>query len=612
MKRLTMVLLAAALVSAPARAQVVTGRAVREDGRTPVGGAVISLVHDGERIRPMLSDPEGYFLFRNAPTGNWIVRADAAGFGINFSEAFRMGPRDSVNVTVRLTPFVQQLASVTSGATTQCNSDPGGADRTAIVWSAIRSTLEASLATERERLTPLEIAVVDHELDIAQVRQKSTPWKKARSWSGVGFRAYSPAVLERQGFVKVFADSLAGARADRGVTVEKPQAQSAGGLSTMISVERELEEREYYLPDADVLTSREFLGSHCFRVVERPGTRGEGRTLGLAFTPNANRLIGEIEGTLWLDPVTAALKQLAVSFLIPGRPRTLPSAHAVLDFAQLPTGRWIVSHWALSMPQERSQRNSMDNGYEQKLAGWAEREGTVRVLPTAEASSIAPGAVVRGRILDGTTGRPLTDAVFTLDHVGTELVDSSGRFLFQVSNPLAIPLPTKLTMMSERAVTLGVAVPARDITFNPGDTVEVNIAIPSAARMRQALCGGVADSLMQAAKGAVLGEGTVIGRVTSNAEAVEEALVIANWYIDNAGRPSTTPSTVIARRATRTSAGGRYVACALPENVPVTLHAERAEAKSAAVTVTAAPNSLAEAFLTLAPAPAPAKKAARP
>ena len=142
--------------------------------------------------------------------------------------------------------------------------------------------------------------------------------------------------------------------------------------------------------------------------------------------------------------------------------------------------------------------------------------------------------------------------------------------------------------------------------------VEVNIAIPSAARMRQALCGGVADSLMQAAKGAVLGEGTVIGRVTSNAEAVEEALVIANWYIDNAGRPSATPSTVMARRATRSSAGGRYVACALPENVPVTLHAERAEAKSAAVTVTAAPNTLAEAFLTLAPAPVPAKKAARP
>ena len=605
--------LALALGATPLAAQVVTGRAVREDGRTPVAGVVITLVQNSDRIRPILSDVDGRFAYRNAPTGNWIVRADAAGYGMSFSEAFRMGPRDSVEVTVRLTPFAQQLASVkATGASTKCINDPGSAERTAVVWSAIRSTLEASQATERERQTPLEITVVDHTLDVAKSRLSTTPFKKARSWSGVGFRAYSPEMLDEFGYVKVYADSLAAAKSDRGVAAERPQAQSAGGLNTMIMVEREQEEREYYLPDADVMMSPTFINTHCFSVVEREASARAPRAVGLAFRPAATRTVGEVEGTLWLDPVSAALTQLDVDFLIPGRARALPNARATLDFSQLPTGRWIVSHWSLVMPMERSQRNAMDNGFEQKLAGWNEREGTARVLPLAEAASIAPGAVVRGRVLDGTTGRPLTDAAFTLDNVGTELTDSTGRFLFRIFNPLAVPLPTQLTMRSERANVLGVIVPPRPVKFRPGDTVEVNIAIPSTARMRPALCGNVIDSLQALAKGATLAEGTVVGRVTNNGDAVEDALVVANWYLDSQGKPTATPTQTVAKRAAKSQLGGRYVLCALPENVPVTVHAEVADTKGVALKVTATPGVFAEAFLTVVPGPSPARKPARP
>lgn len=604
--------LALALFAAPVAAQVVTGRVIREDGRTPVAGAVITLVHDNDRIRPVLSDVDGRFSYRNAPTGNWIVRADAAGFGMNFSEAFRMGPRDSVEVTVRVTPFAEQLAKLPPATTTRCISDPASNERTGVVWAAIRSTLEASMATERERQTPLEITVLDHTLDLSRVRKSTTPFKKTRSWSGIGFRAYSPAVLDEIGYVRVFADSAAAAKADRGVDVFRGQAQSAGGLSTMIMVEREQEEREYYLPDADVLMSQSFIGGHCFTVVERAAANGVPRAVGLAFTPSSKRTVGEVTGTLWLDPVTAALRQLDVDFLIPGRAASLPNAKALIDFAQLPTGRWIVSHWSLLMPMERSQRNSMDNGFELKLAGWAEREGIARVLPLAEASSIAPGAVVRGRVLDGTTGKPLTDAAFTLESVGTELTDSTGRFLFRIFNPLSIPLPVQLTMRSERANVLNVVVPPRAVRFKPGDTVEVNIAIPSTARMRPALCGGVLDSLTAMAKGVAFDTGTVIGRVTNNAEGVEDALVVANWYLDAQGKPTATRSATMARRATKSGFGGRYALCAVPENVPVIVHAESGNTKGATVTVTTAPGVFAEAFVTVVPGAPPARTPSRP
>ncbi len=604
--------LAAALLAAPAAAQVVTGRVVREDGRTPVPGAVVTLVHDNDRVRPLLSDVDGRFLYRNAPTGNWIVRADAAGFGMNFSDAFRMGPRDSVDVTVRVTPFTQQLAAVKATTTNRCVVDPANNERTSVVWSAIRSTLEASMATEREQQTPLEITVLDHVLDMGKSRRSTTPFRKARSWSGIGFRAYSPAVLDSIGYVRVFADSTSAVSAERGVKSERVQAQSAGGLGTMLSVEREQIEREYYLPDADVIMSSTFMAGHCFSVVEREATKGAPRAVGLAFRPMLKRIVGEVEGTLWLDPVTAALRQMDVSFLIPERARDLPNATATIDFAQLPTGRWVVSHWSLVMPMERSQRNSMDNGFEQKLSGWAEREGIARVLPLAEASSIAPGAVVRGRVLDGTTGKPLTDAAFTLESVGTELTDSTGRFQFRIANPLAVALPTQLTMRSERANVLNVVVPPRAVRFRPGDTIEVNIAIPSTARMRPALCGGVLDSLSQLAKGVAFDTGTVIGRVTNNAEGVENALVVANWYLDGQGKPTVTRTATMARRAVLSGPGGRYALCAVPENVPVIVHAELGNAKGATVTVTTAPGIFAEAFVTVVPASSPARPPSRP
>ncbi|MBI3790076.1 MAG: carboxypeptidase regulatory-like domain-containing protein [Gemmatimonadetes bacterium] len=612
MSRTSGTLLVLALVALPAHAQVVSGRVIRDSDRTPIAGAVITLVHDNERIRPILSDADGRFTYHNAPTGNWIVRADAAGYGMSYSEAFRLGPRDSIDVSVRLTPFAQQLAAVRIEPSAKCTSDPASDARVGVLWSAVHSTLEANMATERERQTPLEITVVDNVLDAAFARQKTTPFKTARAWSGVGFRAYPPAMLSEIGYARVFRDSLAAVSAELGVSRERVAAQSAGGLGNMLMTERELEEREYYLPDADVLMSPSFLHDHCFRAVERAATAAAPRAVGIAFTPTKTRLVTEVQGTLWIDPVSAELRQLEVEFLIPNRDRALPNARAILDFLQLPTGRWIVGHWALRMPIERSQRNSMDNGFETKVGGWSEREGTARVLPLKEASSIAPGAVVRGQVLDGTTGRPLTDAALTLDDVGTELTDSTGHFTFRIYNPLMVPQPTKLTMRSERVAVLGVLVPPRPVKFQPGDTIEVNIGIPSAQRMREALCGGVVDSIASTTKGVAIPDGTVVGKVTTSADGIEGALVTANWYIDNQGKPSATPTATMARRLTRSLEGGRYVVCALPLGVPLTVHAEFKEQKGTPVAVTATATALAEAFLTVPPALPPPRPPRKP
>lgn len=166
-------------------------------------------------------------------------------------------------------------------------------------------------------------------------------------------------------------------------------------------------------------------------------------------------------------------------------------------------------------------------------------------------------------------------------------------------------------MRSERANVLNVVVPPREVRFKPGDTVEVNIAIPSTARMRPALCGAVLDSLTAMAKGVAFDTGTVIGRVTNNADGVEDALVVANWYLDGQGKPTATRTATMARRAAKSGMGGRYALCAVPENVPVLVHAELGNAKGQAVTVTTAPGVFAEAFVTVVPGP-PGRAPARP
>ncbi len=604
--------LLAFLAAGPLGAQVVTGRVLREDGRSALPGAVVALVHDNERIRPQLSDPDGRFTFRNAPTGAWIVQAEAPGYGTSYSAAFRMGARDSVDVVVRMVPMADQLRTFRlSNLGAKCITDPGAAERTALVWNAVRAALEASVITEREQKTPLEITVVDNDLDVGRDKRKAVPVKTQRAWSGLGFRAYPPEVLEQSGYVKVFGDTIARA-SDGGSVVARPDAGGGSVARAEKFTETTVEEREYYLPDADLLMSRSFLVTHCFSVAERTNKDGT-RAVGLSFRPGPDRDVPEVSGTLWLDVATGALRTLEVTFIEPTRPRSLPSAEAKLDFTQLPTGRWVVQHWTLTMPVERSVRNRMENGYELQLAGWREREGTARVLPLAEAASIAPGAIVTGRIVDNTTGKPLTDAVFTLKGVGTEVVDANGAFTFRVTNPLAVPQPTELTMQSERASALGVAVPPRPIKFNPGDTVRVNLALPTAQVMRQALCGATRDSLARTGSVAAQWNAVIVGRATNatTGDGEDDAMIVASWPIDAKGQPSRTPTATMARRVTWTAPSGRFAACAVPDGVPVTVHAERGGAKGAAVTVTPDATGLTDAYVSLpavaAPSPPPRK-----
>lgn len=613
LRRLASLAATLALLTAPLGAQVVTGRVLREDGRTGLAGAVVALVHDNERIRPQLADADGRFTFRNAPTGAWIVQAEAPGYGTSYSQAFRMGARDSVEVTVRMSLMADQLRAFRlSSLGAKCINDPGAAERTALVWNAVRAALEASIITEREQKTPLEITVVDNDLDVGRDKRAAVPVKTTRAWSGLGFRAYPPEVLEQSGYVKVFGDTIARATEGQSMVV-RPDAGGGSVARSEKFVETTVEEREYYLPDAELLMSRSFLVTHCFSVSERRGRDGA-RAVGLTFAPGPDRAVPEVSGTLWLDVATGALRTLEVTFVEPGRPKSLPRAEAKLEFTQLPTGRWVVQHWTLTMPVERSVRNRMDNGYDLQLAGWREREGTARVLPLAEAATIAPGAVVTGRIVDNTTGKPLSDAVFTLKGVGTEVVDANGAFTFRVTNPLAVPQPTELTMQSERATALGVAVPLRAIKFNPGDTVRVNLALPTAQVMRDALCGATRDSLTKANSAAAAWPAVIIGRATNatTGDGEDDAMVVASWPIDSRGQPSRTPTATMARRVTWTAPGGRFAACAVPDGVPVTVHAEKGGAKGPAVTVTPDATGLTDAYVSLPAAAAPSPPPRKP
>ncbi len=107
---------------------------------------------------------------------------------------------------------------------------------------------------------------------------------------------------------------------------------------------------QFHAPDAEVLLSEQFIGSHCYQVSpphpERPDW------IGVAFAPAERRRdVVEVQGTLWLDRESAELRRLDFGYTdLPGRIGATNPRGAV-EFLRLPTDIWVVSWWELRLPR---------------------------------------------------------------------------------------------------------------------------------------------------------------------------------------------------------------------------------------------------------------------
>lgn len=311
---ITMALFAHASV---AEAQSVRGRVMLPDGATAAVGALVeaTLVSDSAIRARALTGSRGDFLLPLPRAGQYRI----AGLRVGF----RPTPFETVDVATGAVHEAQYvlsggafaIASVQVDSASLCGEAGESAELIASLLQQGRVALESTLLSSPDgaaQATWQQFGILTDKL--------GTPLTSLRIASYVGatdrpFRSVDLERLERDGYY-------------------------VGGD----------EHVEFRAPDAAVLLSDQFVGSHCFRLSAPHPVNAA--WVGVAFEPaRAQGGKADVTGTLWLDRVSAELRQLEFEYI--GLPAGLDvvGARGSMDFLRLPTGIWLVSAWELRVPR---------------------------------------------------------------------------------------------------------------------------------------------------------------------------------------------------------------------------------------------------------------------
>lgn len=516
-------------------AQTIRGTVAGTDG-VPIAGAIVVLldVAGGTRAT-VLGDDKGTFRLQAPGPGRYRLRVDRVAFASVESAPFDAAVGETIERKLTLREATRRIADVVVASKARCVLRPDSASALLDVWEEARKALTTISLTEQARRYPMTLAMTEriYEKDAVTLRDQ-----KASTRAGVSNRPF----------------------------VAPPAAK----LQQVGYVEREGPYWTFYAPDAQVILSDEFLGTHCFRLREPEKKEDQPGRIGLAFAPVEKSKLTDIEGTLWLDRASGELALLEYKYTrMPGK-MDHASTGGRLEFARLPTGSWIVRRWAIRMPvvgteartaatvnsniSDRNQR--FDEQLVTVLAGIKEDGGEVLSV------ELAPGVVwssdaarLSGTILDSTRGVPLAEAAVYL--VGTAYYAVSradGSFAFS-----DLPSGTyEVGFRHPRLDTLALVAPRTKVTLARGAASTAALAIPSVATQLIAACG---DTIPAARR-------TVIrGQVRAKAGGTPVPAV----KLSVAGLQQREGIVTSAAGEGTTDAQGRFTLCGLPPNAPVTL-----------------------------------------
>jgi hypothetical protein len=315
---------------------------------------------------------------------------------------------------------------------------------------------------------------------------------------GRPFGALPPAFLARNGFVQASEDSTT-----------------------------------YAAPDAELLLSDDFVGTHCFRAV--PGVNG---LVGLEFAPAPGRKASDVRGTLWVDRAADQLEFLEYTYTGMAPELAEIGLGGRVEFRRLPTGAWIVSYWYTRMPRlVATPRPAGGSGRPPAaLIGFLDRGGKAELASGTDGT--LDRAILSGRIFDSTAGRGLADALVRVEgYRDSVFTDGEGRF------ELALPLSgdqevvvshPKLGLLRDR--------PRRSVLLSIGDTTWADFGVPSVATFVRAFCGSAR------------GEGGLIGLVLLGDETPAPDLDIRVKWLTSGGT---------REERDRSNARGVYALCHL-------------------------------------------------
>lgn len=517
-RQCTFTLLMLAPCGAAAHAQEVTGTVRAESGRVPLTGAIVILARaSGPRIAATLTDDAGRYRLRAPSPGNFTLRVDVIGYRSAIVPPF---PVDSGTTVTRDILFAferTQLPRVAVTATSSCGRVSGDAGDAPALWAEARKTLEAaSLAIDERRFS---VALRRYERTIGL---PDSVLRASRTWTQTGvsdnpFESLSPEAVARDGF-SVVRDTT----------------------------------RYYFAPDAKVLLSDEFVGTHCF------GTRrgGPAGAVGLTFRPQRTTARVDITGVLWLDSATAELRTLEYRYApMVGRQ---DAAGGFVAFARYPSGVWGVQRWAIRLPvlrvyeSRRRPDGALGRFADTMVVALRDVGGEVITAGSSVASSPAPGARLTGTVFDSSQGAPLSGAIVTLEGLGrTARTDSAGRFAF---DSLADEGDVRIRLWHPRLDSLGLAAPTSLLRLRrrAESTTEFGVSGIAVVARRRCLSGERNTRRV------------IMGVVQSAADSTEPVPAVEVVLLERRGTRANGADSLV-RHVETSSEIGRYAFCAIQQ-----------------------------------------------
>ena len=552
--------LIAAMLAAPliapyteARAQSVRGTVSR--GGVRVDGAIVLLVDSAGRVVARSASREsGAFSLAAERAGRHTLRVLRIGFAPTVIGPVRLAVGAPLSLDVTLTGAPVRLAELRIVDRAPCEVRPDSDAVAFRLWDEARKALLATTLTQHDQLT---------------MRTGSTQ----RTLHAVDERVLAESTTVRtvptvRPFVSLPPDSL--------VVAGYVQRNALG-------------ETTYWAPDADVLLSESFASTHCLRAERaREHTGDASRWIGIAFLPSGPaRGVADVEGVLWLDPVSAELRRLDYRYVrVPDDTRLAEQVQAGgrVEFLRLPTGGWIVARWSIRYPLVRSagaramsvvpgvRREAPASGME--LAGIRITSGEVAEVRRGVRTIWERGRVgYQVQVVDAER-RPLLASIVVMDgspDTATTGVDGVALFprVLPGSHRVAV-LTATMRLLGVSPIDVGVSVPEQQ------DAAHV-IEMPNSTDLLGRVCG---------ASVAVRRESLLRGSLRTSALPVANARVEASWptrFIRlGGGAPVILSRTVVAT----TNARGEFAMCGLPRGVAVSLRAMRGRAGDATTTVT--------------------------
>lgn len=376
----------AAMLGLPvaATAQRISGTVREADGGRLISGGFVSLLdRSGVAVEADFTAAGGAFSFQAPGSGEYRIRVERIGYADWVTEPYAVVAGQALAITVEVPRQPVRLGDLRVEVTGACLDDPRQGQALATAWEEARKALETAVwAEDRGELT-FTLTEFERTVDPRSLVTLGSETRTRHNVRPPPFRSLPARQLVTRGYAVVDRDSSV-----------------------------------FHAPDATVLLSEEFRDAHCFGL-RRDEVEGEAR-LGITFRPSGGSNVIGIEGTLWLDEASAALREVELRYRNVPLPRGTDRRRvgANLLFDRVPDGPFYVRDWWISFPIRgrslRPIRAGLTGEPQAVLVAYRQTGGSV-------AEAFAGGrwfgtgeGVVAGVLRDSVSGEPLPGADIVL------------------------------------------------------------------------------------------------------------------------------------------------------------------------------------------------------